>query len=180
MWLVTNTKTQYDTTISRKSSNTWKLKKEQFHDYIICNKKQKPLFLISRPLMLSSTVMSSNQLLIVLVTFSLEKFFRTLNPFHTTGHFLYPLKTLKDLLVFWCFQGYRKWSLVWNELRVIKLGTKYSRMNQIKFVEDSLYKNWRGLVCLKQTTPLRFFKGCLPQIFFGPFLNTLSHLWVSI
>ena len=40
-------------------------------------------------------------------------------------------------------------------------GTKYSRMDQIKFVEGTLYK---------------FFKGCLPQILLGPFLNTLSHI----
>ena len=32
-------------------------------------------------------------------------------------------------------------------------GTKYSRMDQVKF-----------------------FKGCLPQVLLGPFLNTLSHL----
>ena len=32
-------------------------------------------------------------------------------------------------------------------------GTKYSRMDQVKF-----------------------FKGCPPQILIGPFLNTLSHL----
>ena len=32
-------------------------------------------------------------------------------------------------------------------------GTKYSRVDEVKF-----------------------FKGCLPQILLGPFLNTLSHL----
>ena len=36
-------------------------------------------------------------------------------------------------------------------------GTKYLRMNQVKFV-----------------------KGCLPQISLGPFLNTLSRLFVLI
>ena len=34
-------------------------------------------------------------------------------------------------------------------------GTKYSRMDQVKFMED----------CLKQTISLQFFKGCLPQIY---------------
>ena len=36
-------------------------------------------------------------------------------------------------------------------------------MDQVKFVEDSLYKNWSDMV----------FKGCLPQTLLGPFLNTL-------
>ena len=40
---------------------------------------------------------------------------------------------------------------------------KYSRMDQVKFVESSV----------KQTIPFKFFKGCLPQILLGPFLNTL-------
>ena len=42
-------------------------------------------------------------------------------------------------------------------------GTKYSRMDQVKFVEDRPY-------------PFRFFKGCLPQILPGPFLNTLPYI----
>ena len=32
-------------------------------------------------------------------------------------------------------------------------GTKYSGMDQVKFVEDSLWKIWRGMVWLKQTIP---------------------------
>ena len=31
-------------------------------------------------------------------------------------------------------------------------------------------------VLLNQTSPFRFFKGCLPQILLGPLLNTLSHV----
>ena len=27
-------------------------------------------------------------------------------------------------------------------------------------------------------TPFKFFRGCLPQIFLGPFLNILSHMFV--
>ena len=38
----------------------------------------------------------------------------------------------------------------------IEYGTKYSRMDQVKL-----------------------FKGYLPQILFGPFLNTLSHIIVQ-
>ena len=34
--------------------------------------------------------------------------------------------------------------------------TKYSRMDQVKFLQDSIFK---------------FVKGCLPQILPGPFLN---------
>ena len=29
-------------------------------------------------------------------------------------------------------------------------------------------------VCLSRPYPFRFFKGCLPQILLGPFLNTFS------
>ena len=35
-------------------------------------------------------------------------------------------------------------------------------MNKAKFVE--------------QTSPLKFFEVCLPQVFLGPFLNTLSQI----
>ena len=31
-----------------------------------------------------------------------------INPFHTTGPFLYPLKTSENHEVFWCFQGIKK------------------------------------------------------------------------
>ena len=30
-------------------------------------------------------------------------------------------------------------------------------MEQVKFVEDSLKKTWRGMVCLKQTIPVKNF-----------------------
>ena len=39
---------------------------------------------------------------------------------------------------------------------------------EVKFVENSLYK-------FKQTISLEFFKGCLPQIVLGSFLDTFSH-----
>ena len=32
------------------------------------------------------------------------------------------------------------------------------------------------MVCLKQTMSLQDFKGCLPQILLGSFLNTLSYI----
>ena len=34
-------------------------------------------------------------------------------------------------------------------------GTKYSRMDQVKFVEDSLYKISKDIVCFKQTIPFQ-------------------------
>ena len=49
--------------------------------------------------------------------------------------------------------------------------TKYSRMDQVKFAGDSLQKI---MVCLRRPYHIKFFKGCLPQISLGPFLNTLS------
>ena len=53
-------------------------------------------------------------------------------------------------------------------------GAKYSRMNQVKFVEDSLQKIWSDMVC--RPYHFKIFEGCLPQILLGPFLNTLSHI----
>ena len=44
-------------------------------------------------------------------------------------------------------------------------GTKFWRMGQVKFVEDSLQKIWRGII----------FKGCLPKLLLGPLFNTLFH-----
>ena len=44
-------------------------------------------------------------------------------------------------------------------------GTKYSGMDQVKF-------------CLSIPYNAKFFKGRLPQISFGLFLNTLSHIYL--
>ena len=43
-------------------------------------------------------------------------------------------------------------------------------MDQVKFVEDSLE------AAEGRPYHFKFFKDCLPQILFGPFLNTLSHM----
>ena len=40
-------------------------------------------------------------------------------------------------------------------------------MDQVEFVED----------CLGRSYLFIFFKGCLPQILFGLFLNTLTHMY---
>ena len=53
---------------------------------------------------------------------------------------------------------------------------KIFKSGQVKFVEDSLKKIWRDMVCLSRQYPLKFFKGCLPQFLIGPLLNTLSHI----
>ena len=45
-------------------------------------------------------------------------------------------------------------------------------MDQVKFVEGSFY----NMLCLSRPYHFKFFKGCLPQISIGPFLNTLSHM----
>ena len=37
-------------------------------------------------------------------------------------------------------------------------------------------KNFKGYSLLKQTITLQIFKGCIPKIILGPFLNTLSQM----
>ena len=66
------------------------------------------------------------------------------------------------------------------QLRNTAYGTKYSRINQSKFVEDSRQKNWRVWSALSRPYPFNFYKGCLPQILLSPFLNTyLSRICFS-
>ena len=62
---------------------------------------------------------------------------------------------------------------------------KCSRMDQVKFVKDSLWKVWIGMVyldmvCLSRPCHFKFFKGCLPQILLGPLLNTLTQVFPNI
>ena len=49
--------------------------------------------------------------------------------------------------------------------------TKYLRMDQAKFVEESLSKILDDMVCLAEPYHLNFL-GCLPQILLVPFWNT--------
>ena len=65
----------------------------------------------------------------------------------------------KDMKI--CYKRYCKISHLFGTW---KIRIKYSRMDQVKFVEDSLY-------------PFKFLKGRLSQISLGPFLNTLSHFF---
>ena len=62
--------------------------------------------------------------------------------------------------------------LRWTHL----FGSRYSRMHQVKFVEDRLLKIWSYMVCLSSSYHLKLFKGCLPKILLGPFLNILTDL----
>ena len=52
-----------------------------------------------------------------------------------------------------------------NIQAILTFETKYLRVNQVKFGEDTFKK-----------FEFKFFKSCLPQVLLGPFLNTLTHL----
>ena len=56
-------------------------------------------------------------------------------------------------------------------------GSRYSRMDQVRFVDDSLEKIWsdRG-----RPYQFKFFNGCLLQILLGPFLNTLTQILLRV
>ena len=41
-------------------------------------------------------------------------------------------------------------------------GSRYSRMDQVKFLEDSLFKICCDLVCVSRPYYFKIFKGCLP------------------
>ena len=63
-------------------------------------------------------------------------------------------------------------------LKLVRIwyGKKYSRMDQVKFEEDSFLKIWSDMVCLSRPYHFRSSYRCLPQILLGPFLNTLPHM----
>ena len=51
-------------------------------------------------------------------------------------------------------------------------GSRYSSMDNVKFVEDSLWKICSDVVCLVRPYNFKFFKSCLPQIL-------LVHSWIT-
>ena len=55
-------------------------------------------------------------------------------------------------------------------------GTKYSRVEYVNFVEASLSKIWRDIICWSRPYPFKFFKGWLPQKLLSLLLNALSHV----
>ena len=73
-----------------------------------------------------------------------------------------PAKSTREPKVFWCFH--------------VIYGSGYSRMDWVKFLEDSLLENWSDIVCLSWPYHFIFFKGSLPQVLLGPFLNTLTYM----
>ena len=68
--------------------------------------------------------------------------------------------------------------------------TKHSRMDQVKFVENSFQKIWRTMVCERRPYSFKLLKGYFPQILLHPFLilcskwywdnNSLSHLLLEL
>ena len=80
-----------------------------------------------------------------------------LNPFHATGLFLYyPKKTSEN-----------SWVLMFSG------GTERDEWPELGIV---LKKNKSLYFLLSRPYHFKFFKGCLPQILLGPFLNTLTKL----
>ena len=53
---------------------------------------------------------------------------------------------------------------------------KYSRMDQLKFVEDSFLKIWSDMVCLGRPYHLKFFK----PIFLNFYLSILEYFFSSV
>ena len=46
-----------------------------------------------------------------------------------------------------------------RESRKVTNGTKYSRVDQVKFVEDSIWKIWRDMIFLSRPYPFKFLKA---------------------
>ena len=67
----------------------------------------------------------------------------------------------------------------WTALPQFIYESRYSRMDQVKFVEDSLQKIGSDMVCLSRPYHFKFFKGCYPRILIGLFLNTLTQMEVE-
>ena len=61
-------------------------------------------------------------------------------------------------------------------IRATSTRSRYSRMDQVTFVEDFLSKFWINMICFSRLYHFKFFKDCLPQILLSPSLNTLTKL----
>ena len=111
-----------------------------------------------------------------------EEFFECVWPFCGVGALR--VKLLTHFMSLVCFYNYcqyyqtsgfllrenKKTLVAWNALSksLLCLTSGYSKMDQIKFVEDSLQKIWSAVDCTDQ--------DCLSQTLLGPFLNTLTHI----
>ena len=63
----------------------------------------------------------------------------------------------------------------------------YHFYSEIFLIWDKVFKNGPSKICGRQSLKnlkgyglLKFFKGCRPQILLGPFLNSLSHFFMSM
>ena len=66
-----------------------------------------------------------------------------------------------------------------NDLKWVN-GTKYSSMDQVKFVEDSLSKIWSDMACLSRPYHFRFFKGSWSILEYFIPVVLFSGKWTSI
>ena len=53
------------------------------------------------------------------------------------------------------------------------------KWDKLKICGRQPLKIWSDKVCLGGPYHFKFFKDCLPEILLGPFLNTLSKIYVS-
>ena len=58
----------------------------------------------------------------------------------------------------------------------LKMGHKVFKNGPSKICGRQPFNNWSDMVCLSRAYHFKFCKGCLPQIFLGPFLNTLPQI----
>ena len=68
-------------------------------------------------------------------------------------------------------------------VKVLHIIIRQDHLGQViqEWIKENLWKTnfnkiWSDLVCPSRRYHFSFFKGCLPQILLGPFLNTLPHL----
>ena len=71
-------------------------------------------------------------------------------------HFIYTHTYTFLFVLFWSFTNHLRTD---NETEIVKTyGTKYSSMDQVKFVKDSLEKLWSDMVCLSRPYNFKFLK----------------------
>ena len=105
----------------------------------------------------------------------------SINPFHATGHFLYPLKVLENLWFYDVFWGYKKTPVVWNRLSnqvLIEIAVAMDAVVQGCSVKDVFFKNSQNLqgntcaeACnfIKKETMTQLFSCELCEIFKNKF-----------
>ena len=106
--------------------------------------------------------------------------------YNNTFKFIYYVKTQQIQLSFCLLLAFEKSS------RYYEMKKKISKKYHCSFLQICIYikwvmvfkngpskicgreplKNWSDMVCLSRPYHFKIFKGCLPQILLGPFLNT--------